>query len=530
MARRQRCFWILFSVFLLLGIFIRVWRFGTVPGGINQDEAFAGYEAWALLNFGLDSSGHSFPVYLTAWGSGMNALASYLMMPFIAVFGLEVWVIRLPQLIVSCLTLVAVFGVVRRLAGGRAALIALLLVAVCPWHVYLSRWGLESNLAPGFLTFGLYFFVRGLEDPRFLPLAALMYGLSLYAYAVLWPILPILLLLMLGYGFYCRKLRSSPWHAARASHGEDRSFRPSPWLAASAVILLALAAPLVLFLLVNYGLIPEFTIGPFSVPKLVMMRSSEISLSNITANAKNLWELFAQMVGRAPFDYDGSRGLFSICTLPFFLFGLYRCIAVLVRALRRREVKLEALLVFHLLAALLLGLLTAVNETRFNCAYIPMLLVAAVGLDRLVGLTKKEWLAGLVFAAYLVHFGVFAGWYFTEYPGISGRAWSYGLEEALEAAGESEGDIVLDSSIYWSNVLFYTQLPVDEFLETVEYKNYPSTFLDAASFGRYSFGIDLRELDTEAVYIFPSGHTAAGALEELGFGLQTCGFFTVATR
>lgn len=159
-----------------------------------------------------------------------------------------------------------------------------------------------------------------------------------------------------------------------------------------------------------------------------------------------------------------------------------------------------------------------------------MLLVAAVGLDRLVGLTKKEWLAGLVFAAYLVHFGVFAGWYFTEYPGISGRAWSYGLEEALEAAGESEGDIVLDSSIYWSNVLFYTQLPVDEFLETVEYKNYPSTFLDAASFGRYSFGIDLRELDTEAVYIFPSGHTAAGALEELGFRLQTCGFFTVATR
>lgn len=54
MARRQRGIWILFSVFLLLGIFIRVWRFGAVPGGINQDEAFAGYEAWALLNFGLD--------------------------------------------------------------------------------------------------------------------------------------------------------------------------------------------------------------------------------------------------------------------------------------------------------------------------------------------------------------------------------------------------------------------------------------------------------------------------------------------
>lgn len=39
-----------------------------------------------------DSSGYRFPVYLTAWGSGMNALNTYLMIPFMAVFGAEVWV------------------------------------------------------------------------------------------------------------------------------------------------------------------------------------------------------------------------------------------------------------------------------------------------------------------------------------------------------------------------------------------------------------------------------------------------------
>ena len=105
----------------------------------------------------------------------MNALASYLMMPFIAVFGLEVWVIRLPQLIVSCLTLVAVFGIVRRLAGGRAALSPCCSLPSAR-GTSTSHAGAESNLAPGFLTFGLYFFVRGLETPRFLPLAALMYG------------------------------------------------------------------------------------------------------------------------------------------------------------------------------------------------------------------------------------------------------------------------------------------------------------------------------------------------------------------
>ena len=101
-ARTRRA---LFWLILAIGIFARVFRFGLVPGGINQDEAFAGYEAWALLNYGIDTAGYHNPVYLTAWGSGMNALESYLMMPFIALFGLKVWVIRLPQLIVSCMSL-----------------------------------------------------------------------------------------------------------------------------------------------------------------------------------------------------------------------------------------------------------------------------------------------------------------------------------------------------------------------------------------------------------------------------------------
>lgn len=118
-GRHKRVHALIFVAILAVGIFVRIWHFGTVPGGLNQDEAFAGYEAWSLLKYGVDSAGYRFPVYLTAWGSGMNALNSYLMMPFIAIFGLKVWVIRLPQLIVACLTIPAVYGVVRRLSGGQ---------------------------------------------------------------------------------------------------------------------------------------------------------------------------------------------------------------------------------------------------------------------------------------------------------------------------------------------------------------------------------------------------------------------------
>ena len=100
---------IIFAIIFLVAVFIRVWQFGKIPGGINQDEAFSGYEAYSLLNYGKDSSGYANPVYFEAWGSGMNALNSYLMMPFIAIFGLKVWAIRIPQCIVACLTILAVF-------------------------------------------------------------------------------------------------------------------------------------------------------------------------------------------------------------------------------------------------------------------------------------------------------------------------------------------------------------------------------------------------------------------------------------
>ena len=47
-----------FAAILLLGTFARVYMFGSVPGDINQDEAFAGYNAYTLLHHAADSYGY----------------------------------------------------------------------------------------------------------------------------------------------------------------------------------------------------------------------------------------------------------------------------------------------------------------------------------------------------------------------------------------------------------------------------------------------------------------------------------------
>lgn len=121
-----------FFLFMTIGIFARIWKFGIVPGDINQDEAFAGYDAYNLLHYGMDSAGYRFPVYLTTWGSGTSALNTYLMIPFMAVFGAKIWVIRIPQVIVACLTLWVTYLLVKRLFHEKIALCALFLLAISP--------------------------------------------------------------------------------------------------------------------------------------------------------------------------------------------------------------------------------------------------------------------------------------------------------------------------------------------------------------------------------------------------------------
>lgn len=191
----QHKYTILFCLILVFGSILRLAQLGKVPGGYQMDEAYGAFNAYSLFHSGIDSTGHSYPVYFESWGGGQNALNSYLMLPFMVFTGGKITplVVRLPQAIVAILSLVAVSFLMKEMVNEAAGLWAMLLLSVCPWHIMMSRWGLESNLAPGFLLFGLTFFVYGLKKPRLLILSALSYGLSLYCYATNCIYIPLVL-------------------------------------------------------------------------------------------------------------------------------------------------------------------------------------------------------------------------------------------------------------------------------------------------------------------------------------------------
>lgn len=113
---------IAYLLIFAIAILSRVLFIGTYPVGVHADEAYAGYEAYSILKYGTDSWGYTNPVYLTTWGSGMSALESYFMIPFIAIGGLNTVTIRIPQIIMGIISVFVFWLLVREVADKKRLL------------------------------------------------------------------------------------------------------------------------------------------------------------------------------------------------------------------------------------------------------------------------------------------------------------------------------------------------------------------------------------------------------------------------
>lgn len=158
--------------------------------------------------------------------------------------------------------------------------------------------------------------------------------------------------------------------------------------------------------------------------------------------------------------------------------------------------------------------------------FIPMIIIAAMGMYYLCSLIDLRYLA-LLAAFYLVQFIGFERYYFTEYREITDYYFCRGLKEAVEEAVSYDGPIYYSRGQEHSRILFLTREPVTEFIDTVEYFNYPSPYLVAKSFGRFSTDFDVTAPDQNATYLL-SQNVDLSAFVEQGFILHTHGFYTVA--
>ena len=183
-----------FIFILLLAIFLRVYKLDLLE--LFGDELDVGYQAYSLLKTGRDYRGNILPIYIESFSESRAPLFLYSTIPFVTVFGLNEWGVRLTAVFWGILDIIFIYLLANYLFKKKEiGLVSAFLTAVIPWHIHYSRAGFEVTLLLFLILSGTYFFLLGLSRKKnLLFLSAILFGLSFYTYNTANIFVPLLLI------------------------------------------------------------------------------------------------------------------------------------------------------------------------------------------------------------------------------------------------------------------------------------------------------------------------------------------------
>src|SRR5260221_3091030 len=100
--------WLIIGI-VLLGFLLRALSISNHPVGFTPDEASFGYDAYSILKTGRDQWGQAMPSVFKSFGDDKLPAYTYLVVPFVATFGLNETAVRLPNAILGTLAIVVVY-------------------------------------------------------------------------------------------------------------------------------------------------------------------------------------------------------------------------------------------------------------------------------------------------------------------------------------------------------------------------------------------------------------------------------------
>lgn len=443
--------------------------------------------------------GNKLPAFLVSWGGGQNVLLSYLIIPFVKIFGLTAFSTRVPMAILGCISLVILYLLLKKIANKKIAVIGLLFFAICPWHIMKSRWGLESNLFPDLILIFTYLLIKGIEDKNKILyyLTFVIAGISAYSYGTSYYFLPVFLIPLM---IILIKKKKITVKQAIVSIG----------------IVGIISLPVILYVVINTLGWEQINLPFVTVPKLEVNRykvlTSIFSTEFFKASAINLAKgtgiLVAQTDG-LPWNnikFFGTTYLFSIL---FTIVGIINGF----KKKKMLEVKYNYLFNIWFIVSIILTIICEPNINRINIIMIPIIYYTIIGIC----IVSKKWkkIAVVILIAYLSSFGLFMWKYFSEdcdqYGTFEGH-----LKEVIEYVDKIEGKEIYVTNKIQSNyihVLFYTQYDTREFVKTVKYEDPKAEFKNVLSFGKYHFE-DIKELNEDNVYVIKKEDKNKYNLEE----------------
>lgn len=365
--------------------------------------------------------------------------------PFIAIFGLTNLSIRIPQALFSIVTIIVFYFFCKKMGGVKRGLLGMLLLTIMPWHIMMSRWGLESNILPGMLLLGIMFAIYSLDNTKYLMGTMILLVLALYAYSAAWAVMPIMVFgIILLMFLHNRKLFT------------DKYF----WIGSS--IFLILALPLILFVLINIGLLEEINTPIISIPRFDYFRGSEVSLS-LSVMIENLLRTLKMLL----LQDDGLAwnslkpyGFYYLFSIPFIIVGIIVDICDIVS---NKKIK-NCFVLIWFFAAFTLGMMISVNANRLNIIHITMIYYLTLGIEYILSHFNKRrlFLTTMLVCVYCASFFSFIIKYADEYNSKFSLIFHSGLSEALAECDKY--DKVYINDVLLPEVLVALAYPTDQLL------------------------------------------------------------------
>lgn len=207
---------ILISVIFIIAALLRLYKFDQIPISPDWDEAAIGYNAYSILKTGKDEYGTFLPFTFRSFNDYKPPLYIYLTVPFIKIFGLTVFSVRMVSVLSGLASVIGVYLLSRilldtflyqrsknrkdqyllNLLNDSVPLVSAGLLAISPWHIQFSRPAFEANLGVALNIWVFYFFFKSLKHPKFWFLTSIFTVLSLYAYHAERVFIPLMLILL----------------------------------------------------------------------------------------------------------------------------------------------------------------------------------------------------------------------------------------------------------------------------------------------------------------------------------------------
>ena len=182
---------------------LRLSALNLVPPSLNWDEVSMGYSAYSILKTGRDEWGEFLPLLFRSYGEWKSPVYIYLLVPFIQIFGLNAWGVRLPAALAGIVAVYLTYLIGRRLYSEKVGLWTAFLLAVSPWHLMLSRPAFEAGLSLALVLLGIHTWLKFSDNSKsshvqYSIYSSLAFGLALHTYHSAKIVVPLVFVYLLA--------------------------------------------------------------------------------------------------------------------------------------------------------------------------------------------------------------------------------------------------------------------------------------------------------------------------------------------